>query len=80
MVEICRGRGRVGSMNSPRMRRVDPHTNSAGEQPGSSLQAVRKPRSVKGRCSIQCGDVVWALKKFLSCRCKRSTMPLACGW
>ena len=59
------------------MRRVDPYTNSAGEQPGSSRQAVCKPRSVKGRCSIQCGDVVRALRKPLS---KRSTMPLACGW
>ena len=80
MVEGCRERGGVGSMNSPGMRRVDPYTNSAGEHPGSSRQVVRKPRSVKGRCSIQCGDVVRALRESLSCRCKRSTMPLACGW
>ena len=67
-------------MNSPEMRKVDPYTNSTGEHPSSSRQAVRKPRSVKGKCSIQCGDVVQALRESLSCQCKRSTMLLACGW
>ncbi|GFR58206.1 rRNA-processing protein EBP2 [Elysia marginata] len=69
-----------GWRNSPGIRRVVPYTSSAGEQSGSTLQDERMPNRTIGSSSNQSGPVVRALRAALSCRWRRSTIPLACGW
>ena len=73
-------RASAGWRNSPGKRSVVPYTSSAGEQSGPTLQDERMPSSTIGSSDIQVGFVVRALSEALSCRCKRSTIPFACGW
>ena len=49
------GSGRTGGRNSPGICSDDPYTRSAAEHSGSSLQAVRIPRSTRGSSSIHRG-------------------------
>ena len=73
MKEEGSGREVVGDglMNSPGRRRVAPYyTISAAVEDMSSLIAVRIPRSMRGRVSIQASGCGWVLRAAFNWRCR----------